>query len=79
MVQIWGHPDNADEARRLIKDWVEQHQPEKQKSKQWAKIYSILPEHRRRYEARLDEEAYREQFRRAPPLGSVFPATVSVP
>lgn len=63
----------------MIRDWVDQHQPEKQKTKQWAKIYSIVPEHRRRYESRLDEEAFREQFRRAPPLGAVFSAIVGLP
>jgi len=67
---IWGVGPPTTEAKRLIKEWIEEEtapqQP--QRKKIWAHVPSLNPDEKRKLYRKLDDESKRQRFRRAPPV-----------
>lgn len=66
---IWGTGDQADHAKRLIKEWIDETRAPQiaDRKTKWAHIPSLTEQEKKTLYAKLDAELRRQQFRRAMP------------
>ena len=74
-LRIWGEPGQVEEVKRRLRDWISEKKAELGST--WAKSYAPLTERQtRELEAQLQQEAFKERFRKDPHESEVDLITV---